>query len=141
MIVRDLQPADLAAAAVLLGQLGYPLSETELRERLDRVTAAPDHAVRVAESEGVIVGLIHMFERPALEKPREAVVQSLVVDGRHRGTGIGVLLMRDAEAWARSRRLASVTLYTRIDRDAARAFYERLGYQRSATSHQMRCDL
>jgi ribosomal protein S18 acetylase RimI-like enzyme len=141
MIVRDLQPADLAAAAVLLGQLGYPLSETELQERLDRVTAASDHAVRVAESEGVIVGLIHVFERPALEKPCEAVVQSLVVDGRHRGTGIGVLLMRDAEAWARSRRLASVTLYTRVDRDAARAFYERLGYQRSATSHQMRCDL
>lgn len=141
MIVHDLQPADLAAAAVLLGQLGYPLSETELQERLDRVTAASDHAVRVAESEGVIFGLIHVFERPALEKPCEAVVQSLVVDGRHRGTGIGVLLMRDAEAWARSRRLASETLYTRVDRDAARAFYERLGYQRSATSHQMRCDL
>lgn len=141
MIVRDLLPADLSATATLLGQLGYSLSETELRERLERVTAAPDHAVRVAESDGVVLGLIHMFERPALEKPCEAVVQSLVVDGERRGAGIGALLMRDAEVWARSRGLAGLLLYTRIDRDAAQAFYERLGYRRSATSHQMRRDL
>lgn len=141
MIVRDLLPTDLSAATALLGQLGYPLSETELQKRLDRVAAAPDHAVRVAESAGAIVGLIHMFERPALEKPCEAVVQALVVAAEYRGTGVGALLMQEAEAWARSRGLPGITLYTRIDRDAARAFYERLGYRRSATSHQMRRDL
>lgn len=141
MIVRDLLPTDLSAATALLGQLGYPLSETELQKRLDRVAAAPDHTVRAAESAGTIVGLIHLFERPALEKASEAVVQSLVVAAEHRGTGVGALLMQEAEAWARSRGLPGITLYTRIDRDAARAFYERLGYRRSATSHQMRRDL
>lgn len=126
---------------MLLGQLGYSLSETELRERLDRITAAPDHAVWVAENAGVIVGLVHVFERPALEKSCEAVVQSLVVDAERRGGGIGGLLMREAESWARSRGLPGVTLYTRVGREDARAFYERLGYRQSATSHQMRRDL
>ncbi len=49
--------------------------------------------------------------------------------------------MREAEAWARGRGLVAIALYTRIDRDAARAFYERIGYGISATSHLMRREL
>ena len=46
----------------------------------------------VAEMEGEVVGVLHVFERPALEKPCEAVVQALVVDGERRGAGIGEAL-------------------------------------------------
>ena len=81
------------------------------------------------------MGVLHVFERPALEKPCEAVVQALVVDGARRGSGIGEALMREAEAWAAARKLASTALYTRIDRDRARLFYERIGYRLKATSH------
>lgn len=141
MIVRDIQPTDLSAVGNLLGQLGYDLDKQEVRGRLDSVRKASDHSVRVAVVDGKIVGLLHVFERPALEKPCEAVVQSLVVDAGLRGNGVGAALMREAEAWARDHGLASVVLYTRTDRDAARAFYERIGYRLSATSHSMRRDL
>jgi len=69
--------------------------------------------------------------------PSEAVVQALVVDGKRRGAGIGEALMHEAEAWAALRKLASTALYTRIDRDRARMFYERIGYRLKATSHLM----
>ncbi|MBS0520599.1 MAG: GNAT family N-acetyltransferase [Proteobacteria bacterium] len=139
MIVRDLQPTDLPAAVGLLGQLGYALGEREVRARLEQVLKAPGHRVRVAEQAGKVVGLIHVFERPALEKPCEAIVQALVVDGTVRGAGIGAALMRDAEEdWAGKRGLASVALYTRTDRAGAHAFYETIGYRKANSSHLMR---
>ena len=141
MIVRDLQPADLPAAANLLDQLGYALDKEEVRSRFERLLNAPAHRVRVAELDGQVVGLLHVFERPALEKPCEAVVQSLVVDANCRGSGVGAALMVDAEAWARARGLSSAALYTNIRRESAHAFYKRIGYAQAATSHLMRRDL
>lgn len=141
MIVRDLQPADLPAAAILLDQLGYALHEAEVRARFDQLQSAPGHRARVAELDGQVVGLLHVFERPALEKPCEAVVQSLVVDANCRGSGVGAVLMADAEAWARARGLSSVALYTNVRREPAHAFYRRIGYAQAATSHLMRRDL
>jgi len=135
--VRLLHPDDLPIAAELLSQLGYVVSTDELAGRIDRVLASGTHFAGVAEDAGRIVGLVHAYERPALEKPYEAVVQALVVDARARNAGTGRLLMAAAEAWARAKGLANVVLHTRIDRDDARAFYERIGYSRAATSHLM----
>jgi GNAT superfamily N-acetyltransferase len=141
MIIRDLQPADLPAAAALLDQLGYALDEGEVGARFQRLLKVPGHRVRIAELEGRVAGLLHVFERPALEKPCEAVVQSLVVDAQSRGSGVGAALMADAEAWARAKGLPSVALYTSIGRDPAHAFYKRIGYVQVGTSHLMRRDL
>ncbi|MDP1752575.1 MAG: GNAT family N-acetyltransferase [Reyranella sp.] len=141
MIIREFRPADLSGVAALLEQLGYEPGEREIQARLAHLAKASDHWVRVADVDGRVVGLLHVYERPALEKAREAVVQSLVVDAAQRSRGVGATLMREAERWARERGLPAVALYTRIDRDAARAFYERLGYGLVATSHLMRREL
>ena len=82
--------------------------------------ATDGHRIIVAEVEGKVVGVLHMFERPALEKPCEVMVQALVVDSEARSSGVGEALMREAEAWAQSRKLPSVSLYSR-DRPQARA--------------------
>jgi ribosomal protein S18 acetylase RimI-like enzyme len=137
MIIRDARPADIPMVHRLIGQLVDASDEAEFRARFERVAAESGHRIIVAEMESEVVGVLHVFERPALEKPCEAVVQALVVDGERRGAGIGEALMREGEAWAASRKLASTALYTRIDRDRARLFYERIGYRLKATSHLM----
>lgn len=137
MKVRVLRPDDLPAAADLLRQLGYAVPARELADRIGRVLASGAHYAAVAEDGAGVRGLVHAYERPALEKPSEAVVQALVVDGRARHAGAGRLLMAAVEEWARARGLARVALHTRIDREDARAFYERIGYSRAATSHLM----
>jgi GNAT superfamily N-acetyltransferase len=137
MIVRDIQSSDIPAVRRLIGQLADAPDESEFRRRFERVAATSGHRIIVAEVDREVVGILHVFERPALEKPCEAVVQALVVDRDRRGAGIGAALMREAEAWASRRKLASTALYTRIDRDKARAFYERIGYRLKATSHLM----
>jgi GNAT superfamily N-acetyltransferase len=128
--VRAMAAADLAPVRGLMVQLGYDIDPTELENRLHAVTAAGDgHALMVAELDGTVVGLLHVFARPALEKPTEALVQSLVVDETCRGAGIGRALMTSAETWARERGLASAALHTQAQRADARAFYKSLGYE------------
>jgi ribosomal protein S18 acetylase RimI-like enzyme len=137
MIVRDARPTDVAAIHRLIGQLADAPDAAEFRRRFERAATADGHRIIVAESDGEVVGVLHVFERPALEKPCEAVIQALVVDSTRRSIGVGVALMREAEAWAARRKLPSAALYTRVDRDRARAFYERIGYRQKATSRLM----
>jgi GNAT superfamily N-acetyltransferase len=137
MTLRDVTPADFAAVRRLLGQLGYAPDEAEFRHRFDSVLATAGHRVILAEDEGAVVGVLHVFERPALDKGCEAVVQALVVDDTVRSRGVGEALMNEAEAWAARRGLPATSLYTSIKRARAHAFYERLGYRIKGTSHLM----
>jgi GNAT superfamily N-acetyltransferase len=136
--IRRLTAGDLAAVQGLLSQLGYPLDAGEMRRRYGAVAEADGHAVMVAEREGRVVALCHLYVRPALDKPPEVVVQALVVDQADRGGGVGKVLMAAAEAWARDRGFASVALASNVDRGAAHGFYEAIGYRRVATSHLFR---
>jgi GNAT superfamily N-acetyltransferase len=137
MTLRDVTPDDFAAVRRLLGQLGYAPDQAEFRRRFDSVRTTTGHRVIVAEEVGAVVGVLHVFERPALDKGSEAVVQALVVDDSVRSRGVGEALMREAEAWATARGLPATSLYTSIKRDRAHAFYERLGYHIKGTSHLM----
>ena len=137
MTLRDATPGDFAAVRRLLGQLGYAPGEAEFRRRFDSVRATAGHRVIVAEENAAVIGVLHVFERPALDKGSEAVVQALVVDDSVRSRGVGEALMHDAEAWAAGRGLPATSLYTSITRDRAHAFYERLGYRIKGTSHLM----
>src|SRR5262245_19257916 len=132
--LRPFRQSDLATLRDLLRQLGYDVPGVELAGRIARVLEAADHHLVIAELEGRIAGLLHVFKRPALEKPCEAVIQALVVDATLRGRGIGRALMRAAEAWAKAPGLGSVALHTR----QAQTFYEGIGYSRIASSDLMR---
>jgi GNAT superfamily N-acetyltransferase len=137
--IRRMTPQDVAVAQDLLAQLGYPLDAAEVQRRYDAVTRSADHAVMVGEDDdGRVIALCHLYARPALDKPPEAVVQALVVDLAARGTGVGKIMMAAAEAWAEDHGFRSVSLGSHVSRSDAHAFYESLGYQNSATSHQFR---
>lgn len=136
--IRDMIAADLPAARALLEQLGYELDDAEVRRRYDAVAQAPGHALMVADYDADVVGLLHLYARPALEKPPEVIVQALVVDAAVRGRGVGRQMMACAEVWARQRGFCSVALTSQVGRTEAHAFYEGLGYRVEATSHLMR---
>jgi ribosomal protein S18 acetylase RimI-like enzyme len=136
--LRPMRKADLPAVLGLLEQLGYAMDADELARRYASVAAEQRHHVLVAEAEGRVAGAMHVYARPALEKPPEAIVQSLVVDRSARGRGIGRALMEAAETWAAERGFGSVALTSQVTREEAHAFYERLGYERIATSLLLR---
>ena len=110
--------------------------------RVGEVIFTPDHSALVAEMVGRIVGLLHMFVRPAIENPREAVVQAIVVDEAFRRAGIGRTLMAEAERWGRERDCRSVVLKAlNVMRAPVGRIYAALGYRIAATSYVLRKDL
>jgi GNAT superfamily N-acetyltransferase len=129
---------DAGYCRTLLTQLGYEMTEAELERRFDEVSSAPEHLLLVAETAGQVVGLMHVFARPALENPREAVIQAIVVDEGLRRSGVGRHLMAAAEHWGSERGCRSVVLSSNIARGPAHAFYAALGYRVSATSLVLR---
>jgi N-acetylglutamate synthase-like GNAT family acetyltransferase len=87
---------DIADGRLLLGQLGYDLTSAEMRRRVSAIASSAGHAMLVAECEGRLVGLLHLYVRPALDKPPEVVVQAIVIDADNRNRGIGKTLMSAA---------------------------------------------
>ena len=136
--LRPMAEADLARGVALLGQLGYEMTEAELRRRVAEVTAASDHALIAADFGGEMAGLMHIFVRPAVENPREAIVQAIVVDAACRRGGVGRALMAAAERWGMEHGCRSVALSSNIKRAPAHAFYAALGYSVSATAYVFR---
>lgn len=98
------------------------------------ILAEPRHKALGAEGPNGLVGFVHFFERPSIEKGFDLVVQSLVIDETQRGRGIGRLLMNEVESAALARGIRSIALSSRSDRHDAHSFYERLGYEVVATS-------
>ena len=58
--------------------------------------------------------------------------------GRHRGLGVGRLLVTAVEQWAWARGLDQMAVRSNVTRSESHPFYERLGYVRAKTQHAYR---
>lgn len=129
MLVRRARIEDLDALADLCGQLGYPTSPARLGERFARLVSG-DHVLFVTvDADDRPRGWLHAQRQVSLTDDPTALVSGLVVDEGQRGRGLGRLLMRAAEDWARTQGLAILRLRSRSTRSGAHAFYRALGYE------------
>jgi ribosomal protein S18 acetylase RimI-like enzyme len=104
------------------------------RNYIANAIGAQDVGLFVAEIHGQLVGFVHVIVKDVLPIPifvprRYAVVDNLAVRGAHRRAGIGLALMKRAEAWARSKGAKSVELNVYAFNQSALAFYRALGYE------------
>jgi GNAT superfamily N-acetyltransferase len=133
-----LSEADLDDAQRLMRDLGYEIEIAELAKRFHAVRAYDDHAIFTARIDGEVLGIAHIYQRAALEKPVEAYVQSFVVSAAKQRTGIGHALMQVAEDWAQARGLPSIALHTSQHREGALAFYTREGFEEVSHGRMLR---
>jgi GNAT superfamily N-acetyltransferase len=137
--VRLARPSDAAKLAELAGELGYPTTVREIRQRLGRLKPASNHAVFVADLAGSgVVGWVHVSRNYLLESPVRAEVNGLVVSTVARSQGAGKLLLRAAEEWARKQKCTGVNLRSNVIRERAHAFYLREGYEHYKTQKAFR---
>ena len=127
--IRLARREDAARLAELSRQLGYSVTDEDVAARLDVLLDHPDHAVLVAEEAGEVAGWIQVSLTVLVESPRTAIVGGLVVDESSRRRGLGPLLLREADAWARSRRCARLRVPCNVTRADAHRFYEREGFR------------
>lgn len=127
--VRVAGKRDAEAIAHLAGQLGYPSTAKQVRERLEALEKLPQNAAFVATARGgEVVGWIQLSEVCSLDADARAEIASLIVDAENRSSGVGRLLVERGEAWARDRGLNIIGVHSNVVRERAHRFYERLGY-------------
>jgi GNAT superfamily N-acetyltransferase len=137
--VRRARSEDAKRIAELSGQLGYPATASQMRERLRGIKPSSQHAVFIVESakEGVI-GWLHVSRQPLLEVEIRAEVNGLVVAEGQRSAGAGARLLAVAEEWARKHGCKGMSVRSNVIRERAHIFYERNGYEHYKTQKSFR---
>ena len=109
-----------------------PLPEGYIRAFRD-IEADPNNELIVAEIEGKVVGTLQLTFTPSLsyQGGKRCTVESVRVDEKLRGKGIGREMMLWAIDRAKQRGCVSMQLTTHKDRTDAHRFYESLGFSKS----------
>lgn len=134
--ILKLKPADAPYLAKLCTELGYPSTPEQCFARVSRLQDRSDQTMLGASEGNEVIGFVHVRLNDSLEVDRQAEIASLVVLEKYRKQGIGKLLMKAAEEWARGK-AERVVLRSRIQRTEAHAFYQSLGYSIEKTSYTL----
>jgi GNAT superfamily N-acetyltransferase len=132
MLIRDARPDDAIPLSLLSAELGYPVPDRVLTERIQNLPS--DHAVLVADDDGLVIAWIDVGLSFHLQSGIKAEIGGLVVAASNRSQGIGSQLLRRAEDWAREHHADKVTLRSNIKRADAHRFYLREQYTQTKTS-------
>jgi GNAT superfamily N-acetyltransferase len=137
--IRRAKSADAPQIALLTGQLGYPATTAQIRERLRGIQPVSQNAVFVADAANYgIIGWLHVSKEPLLESEMRAEVNGLVVAEGQRSLGAGARLLAAAEDWARKHGCKSMSVRSNVIRERAHKFYERHGYEHYKTQKSFR---
>ena len=128
ILIREAVTGDSETIAGLSGQLGYPSTAEEARERLARVIDHPENCVFVAVRDMQVVGWIHGFLTVRIESAEFAEIAGLVVDEGARGKHAGKELVFAVIDWARKRSVPCLRVRSNIKRHAAHEFYRHIGF-------------
>lgn len=127
--IRDATDADTDAISPLLAELGYPTTPDEVLRRLRMLRRLDHKAVLVAVRNGSLVGVVTIHAAVVLHRPKPiGRITALVVTERARGTGVGKLLVAEAERRLEQWGCGRIELTSGKQRTQAHEFYRRLGY-------------
>jgi ribosomal protein S18 acetylase RimI-like enzyme len=126
LALREAKPKDAEGIAALIVALGYEVTAAEVRARLRSVEA-------LVADKGGIVGAVTLAVTRVLHRPKPVGrISMLVVGEGARGAGIGTALVAEAEKRLAAAGCGMIEVTSNRKRQRAHAFYERLGYERTA---------
>jgi GNAT superfamily N-acetyltransferase len=134
--IDDLPSIIAMLADDFLGQqresLELPLKESYVYA-FQEIAADPNNELIVAECDGEIIGSLQLTFTPSLsyQGSKRCTVESVRVDSKLRGQGIGREMMLWAIGRANEKGCLSIQLTTHNDRKDAHRFYENLGFKHS----------
>lgn len=119
-------------------RLANPLPESYVKA-FEEIDADKNNELVVALNNGEIIGTLQITFTPSIsfQGGKRATVESVRVDEKYRGQGIGKELMRWAIERARKENCVAIQLTTNAERQDAHRFYENLGFQASHTGMKL----
>jgi ribosomal protein S18 acetylase RimI-like enzyme len=127
--MRSVCSDDASQLADFMIQLGHPVTEYELKERIQNLIEGVG-LVWVAEIENNIIGFVAMdVTCPFYLKNKIARLSCLIVDSRYQRKGIGKFMLTFAEKFAQNNNCKYLELTSAVDRETAHQFYASLGYK------------
>jgi GNAT superfamily N-acetyltransferase len=132
-VIREARPGETAALAAAYEWLFAPpgirpqgWDAARACTRLDRLIAADDATMLVADVDGEVAGICSIYlDLPSVRFGQRAWVEDLAVHPDHRSAGHGKALLDAAKDWARSRGATHLELDSGEARADAHRFYER----------------
>lgn len=125
--IRKAERRDAGAIVLLTEELGYHLTEKEIKNKLKKKSQDAEQAVFVAE-EDIVIGWMHIALTETLESSSFVEIRGLVVTEEHPGKGAGTKLIRTAMRWARGKGCYRIRIRTNITRKKTREYYRHLGF-------------
>ena len=92
----------------LCAQLGYDSSVEQIRERFAKIKNNLGHRIFVVRDKNKVIGFAHVCVEFSIETGSFVRIAGLIVDEVCRGQGVGTMLLRAAEGWARSKGYESI---------------------------------
>jgi len=130
--IRPATADDGPELARLLTLLGHPTSPADVAARWPAFSAENVALVAVAEG-GTLLGAMTLSQMRVLHRATPVGrISALVVEEARRGEGIGRALVAAGEQRLRAAGCGLLEITSRVDRTAAHAFYEHLGYERTS---------
>jgi GNAT superfamily N-acetyltransferase len=135
--IRNGRPDDLAVMTALLRQLfsieaDFTVNSGRQRRGLSLMLdgCLKHRCVKVAEVNGEVVGMVTaQLLISTAEGGVVALVEDMVVDGHHRGRGIGRQLMAAIEAWSREHGASRLQLLADRTNFSGLDFYDKIGWR------------
>jgi len=131
LVIRDALVEDIEALTLLMADLGYPTSITDMQNRFESIAAHPDYKTIIAVLNYEVVGMAGLSKGIYYEMNGTYMrIVAFVVKQSYRKMGIGRQLISAAENWAIEQGLTTVIINSgnRDERLASHAFYGEMGY-------------
>jgi ribosomal protein S18 acetylase RimI-like enzyme len=132
LTIRAADMNDAAALALLMCELGYETTRSEMHARMERIAADERYRTFVAVLDGKVCGMIGTLTCPSYEhNDSGGRILALATLSTMRRRGIGRALIATAENDFAQRGVRRIALNTQLTREDAHTFYESLGYERN----------
>ncbi|MCT0501090.1 GNAT family N-acetyltransferase [Lactococcus cremoris] len=128
-MIRKVEMRDVSDITRLAGVLGYPISESIVKNYMSRILNDEKQEFLVFDNGNQVVGFIEAETYDAVySKEIMFNVLGLVVDAQEQGQGIGAQLLSALEENAKARGINVIRLNSGVQRHEAHQFYEHQGY-------------
>ena len=128
-MIRKVEMRDVSDITRLAGVLGYPISESIVKNNMSRILNDEKQEFLVFDNGNQVVGFIEAETNDTVySKEIMFNVLGLVVDAQEQGHEIGAQLLSALEENAKARGINVIRLNSGVQRHEAHQFYEHQGY-------------